>query len=357
MASQESEALKTLYRGWAAALAANPEMPLDELRLMFEHWGDVTAEPGGVDYIETNAGGVPALWAVPKGCAEDRVLLCMHGGGYVTASMYTHRKVYGHLAKAIGCRALIPHYRRAPEHVHPAPVDDAVTAYRWLLDQGIAPGHIALTGDSAGGALAVTTLLRARERNLPMPAATMPLSPWVDMEITGETLVSNREKDAIVQREVVEVMATTFLGEGGNRRDRWRTRFMPTSKACRRSTSRWAATRRYWTTAAGSPSVPGTPASMSGWTCSRSCSTSSISPQDMRRKRTRRSASWPNGYGRSWASSEAVFVIARPHSARHPLSVAGTAASVSTQCSAERRQLCRRGEKAARWVMVPTRRA
>jgi acetyl esterase/lipase len=194
-------------------------MPLDELRLMFEHWGDVTAEPGGVDYLETNAGGVPALWAVPKGCAEDRVLLCMHGGGYVTASMYTHRKVYGHLAKAIGCRALILHYRRAPEHVHPAPVDDAVAAYRWLLDQGVAPEHIALTGDSAGGALAVTTLLRARERNLPMPAATMLLSPWVDLEITGETLISNREKDAIVQKEVVEVMAATFLGEGGNRRD------------------------------------------------------------------------------------------------------------------------------------------
>jgi epsilon-lactone hydrolase len=219
MASRESEALKTLYRGWAAALAANPEMPLNELRLMFEHCGDVTAEPGGVDYIETDAGGVPALWAVPKGCVDDRVLPCMHGSSYVTASMYTHRKVYGHLAKAIGCRALILHYRRAPEHVHPAPVDDAVTAYRWLLDQGVAPRHIALTGDSAGGALAVTTLLRARERNLPMPAATMPLSPWVDLEITGETLVSNREKDAIVQKEVVEVMATTFLGEGGNRKD------------------------------------------------------------------------------------------------------------------------------------------
>ena len=143
----------------------------------------------------------------------------MHGGGYVTASMYTHRKVYGHLAKAIGCRALILDYRRAPEHVHPAPVDDAVTAYKWVLDQGIAPGHIGLTGDLAGGALAVTTLLRARERNLPMPAATMPLSPWVDMEINGETLVSNREKDVLVQKEVVEVMAATFLGEGGNRKD------------------------------------------------------------------------------------------------------------------------------------------
>lgn len=219
MASQGAEELKSFLRNWAATLAARPDMPLDELRQMFEHWGDVTGEPGGADYIEADAGGVPALWAAPKGCSEERVVLCLHGGGYVTASMYTHRKVYGHLAKAIGCRALIPHYRRAPEHVHPAPVDDALTTYRWLLDQGIRPGHIALTGDSAGGALAVTTLLRARERNLPMPAATMPLSPWVDMEITGETLVSNREKDVLVQKEVVEVMATTFLGEGGNRQD------------------------------------------------------------------------------------------------------------------------------------------
>jgi len=219
MAGRGSEGLKTLFRGWAAALAADPEMPLDEMRLMFEHAGDVTAEPGGVDYLETDAGGMPALWAVPKGCAEDRVLLCLHGGGYVVCSMYSHRKVYGHLAKAIGCRALIPHYRRAPEHVHPAPVDDAATAYGWLIERGIMPGHIALTGDSAGGALAVTTLLRARERNLPMPAATMPLSPWVDMENTGETLASNREKDVLVKKEIVEGMAATFLGEGGNRKD------------------------------------------------------------------------------------------------------------------------------------------
>jgi len=219
MASRQSEALKTLYRSWSAALAANPQMPLDELRLMFEHSGDVTAEPGGVDYLETDAGGVPAMWTVPKGCAEDRVVLCLHGGGYVAASMYTHRKVYAHLAKAIGCRALIPHYRRAPEHIHPAPVEDAAASYEWLLDQGITPGHIALAGDSAGGALAVTTLLRARERGLPMATATMPLSPWVDMESTGETLSSNRAKDVLVQKEVVEAMASTFLGERGDRRD------------------------------------------------------------------------------------------------------------------------------------------
>jgi acetyl esterase/lipase len=219
MPSVQSGELTSLYKSWSDALAKNPNMPLDEMRRMFEHWGDVTTEPGGVDYIEVDAGGVPALWAVPKGCSADRVLQCTHGGGYVTGSMYTHRKVYGHFAKAIGCRAIIPHYRRAPEHLHPAQVDDATTCYRWLLDQGIRPGNIALTGDSAGGGLAVTTLLRARERGLPMPAATMPLSPWLDMEGKAATFDSNRDKDALVQREIIQVMAGTFLGENGNRKD------------------------------------------------------------------------------------------------------------------------------------------
>ena len=128
MASKQTEALNALYRGWAAALQANPEMPLDEMRLMLEQWGNITGEPRGVDYIETSAGEVPALWAAPKNCAEDRVLLCAHGGGYVAASMYTHRKTYGHVAKAIGCRALIVDYRRAPENVHPGPVNDMARA-------------------------------------------------------------------------------------------------------------------------------------------------------------------------------------------------------------------------------------
>ena len=82
MASKQSEQLATLYKGWIGALALNPEMPLDELRAMFEHWGDVTAEPGGVDYIETDAGGVPALWAGPKGCAQDGAAChCKRRGG------------------------------------------------------------------------------------------------------------------------------------------------------------------------------------------------------------------------------------------------------------------------------------
>jgi monoterpene epsilon-lactone hydrolase len=219
MASKQSEELKTLYRGWVAAMQADPEMPLDELRRRFEHWGDITGEPGGVDYIETDAGGVPSMWATPKGCPESRVLLCAHGGGYVVGSMYTHRKAYGHVAKAVGCRALIVNYGRAPENIHPGPVDDMVKAYKWLLDQGIQSGHIAFIGDSAGGGLAVTTILRARERGLPLPGATMPLSPWLDMDARGETFETNRDRDVLVSRDVIATMAGTFLGEGGSRND------------------------------------------------------------------------------------------------------------------------------------------
>ena len=79
--------------------------------------------PRGVDYIEVDAGGVPAMWAVPKGCAEDRVLLCAHGGGYISGSMFTPRKMYAHYAKKIGCRALIVDYGLAPENRHPGPED------------------------------------------------------------------------------------------------------------------------------------------------------------------------------------------------------------------------------------------
>jgi len=219
MASKQSEELKTLYRGWVAAMQADPNMPLEELRRRFEHLGDVTGEPGGVDYIETDAGGVPALWANPKRCEQTRVLLCAHGGGYVVCSMYTHRKMYAHVAKAIGCRALIVDYRRAPENIHPGPVDDMVTSYRWLLDQRVEPRHVALIGDSAGGGLAVTTILRAREKGLPLPAATMPLSPWLDMDAKGETFETNKERDLLVSREVIAVMSSLFLGEGGNRDD------------------------------------------------------------------------------------------------------------------------------------------
>jgi acetyl esterase/lipase len=129
--------------------------------------------------------------------------------------MHTHRKVAGHLAKAVGARALVIDYRRAPEHPYPAQLEDAVTAYRWLVGQGVEAGHTATTGDSAGGNLATSMVLRLRDQGGPIPAAIMPLSPWYDMEGKGESLDSRAEVDVLVQREILTGMATMFLGEEG----------------------------------------------------------------------------------------------------------------------------------------------
>jgi len=220
MSNLTSDPLADLYTSWKKTMVEQPNMPLEEVRALFEHWGDVTTEPRGLDYLEVDADGVSALWAVPKGCAPDRVLLCTHGGGYVTGSMYSHRKMFGHFAKAVGCRALIVDYKRAPEYIHPGPVDDVVIAYNWLLNnEKIAPNHIAFLGDSAGGGLAIAAMLRARDKGLPLPAASIPLSPYLDMEVLGESFDTNADKDKLVCKEVTYEMVKVFLGENGNRKD------------------------------------------------------------------------------------------------------------------------------------------
>lgn len=182
-------------------------------------WEDLTAEPREIDYLETEAGGCPAMWAVPKRATADRVLLCLHGGGFVTGSVYTHRKMFGHLAKAAGVRALLLDYRLLPEGGgYPGSVTESVAAYRWLLDQGIAAGHIAFAGDSVGGWLAITAQLHARKQGLPLPAAAMVLSPAVDLEVGGESYETNRHKEPLFHREFTQGIVAGLLG-GADPRD------------------------------------------------------------------------------------------------------------------------------------------
>jgi monoterpene epsilon-lactone hydrolase len=212
MPSKESEAVR---RRWEASRLAmvQPgfEAPDDE------SWGDLTAEPRGVDYLETEAGGLPAMWAVPKHARTDRVLMCIHGGGFLGGSIYTHRKMYGHLAKATGARALLVSYHLLPEGLFPVPADDVTNAYRWLLDQGIGADRVAFAGDSVGGWLAVTVQLRAREQGLPRPAAALLISPCVDMETTGESYETNQDSDPFFKLDVVRGIIRNFLGDADAR--------------------------------------------------------------------------------------------------------------------------------------------
>lgn len=209
MASKESRRVD-IY--WQTVLQSTLN-PKPENLVTNAQWDLLTGEPGGVDYLEIDAGGVPALWAMPHGTAQDGpALLCFHGGGYVGGSMFTHRKMFAHLAKAIGVRALSIDYTLLPQGgVFPRPVVEGVAAYHWLLNQDIPAGRIAFAGDSAGGQLAITVQLRAREQGLPLPASTMLISPWTDLEMNGESLDYNAGKDAIFNKQWITDMAAAFL--------------------------------------------------------------------------------------------------------------------------------------------------
>ncbi|MFC3738545.1 alpha/beta hydrolase [Paractinoplanes deccanensis] len=191
------DAIREMYARWAAG-----DMGQDD------QWGDVTAEPRGVDYLEVSAAGVPAMWLVPHGAADGAVIVALHGGGFVGGSLYTHRKMYGHLAKAAGVRVLLATYRHTPEFRFPAQIEDALTAYRWALDHS---RRVALAGDSSGGGLAVQVALRE-----PRVAALALLSPWIDMdpEQTSISYEVSAGTDPFFTRPMVRALIEQYLPDG-----------------------------------------------------------------------------------------------------------------------------------------------
>lgn len=217
MASPQAEAVKEQLLALRESIV-DSEPTLEEQRAASEAFAALTAEPEGVSYEMTDAGGIPAMWVIPDGAAGDRVVQYVHGGGYVVCSLESHRKMVGHLAKAAGVRALHVDYGLAPENPHPGPVNDSVRAYEWLLAEGYAPQHLAISGDSAGGGLTVATLLALRDRGIPLPAAAVPLSPWIDLEATGESMTTRADVDLIVNTDGLKLMADYFLS-GGDPRD------------------------------------------------------------------------------------------------------------------------------------------
>jgi acetyl esterase/lipase len=135
----------------------------------------------------------------------------LHGGGYVIGSAQDYREMTSHIGRAAGARVLVVDYRLAPEHPFPAAVDDAVAAYRWLLATGASPGSIVIAGDSAGGGLTMATLLALRDAGTTLPAAGVCMSPWVDLECTGESMTTKADVDPVVQREGAIGMADMYL--------------------------------------------------------------------------------------------------------------------------------------------------
>lgn len=218
-ASAEAGFLEDLYKDWVDRMTADPEMSIAMLRALFEEWHQATQEPEQVTYTSETVAGVEGIWARPVGVETEAVVLFTHGGGFVVGSAASHRKLAGHLATALGATAFVLDYRRAPEHPFPAQLEDATAVYQGLLDRGCAPENIVTCGDSAGGNLAISMVLKLRDDGVPLPGAVIALSPWLDMEHLGETLDTNATTDALVSRQILEGMSAMFLGETGKAND------------------------------------------------------------------------------------------------------------------------------------------
>ena len=199
---QVIEAIKSL-----AGMASGSS--IEELRATNEQMArpaepDITSEP-------VVANGVNAAWISAPGAADDRAVLYLHGGGYIMGSLNTHRDMMGRISRAAQTRVLGLDYRLAPEHPFPAAVDDTVAGYRFLLDQGLPSARLAIAGDSAGGALTLAALVAGRDAGLPMPAAAVCLSPFLDLEGTGESITTRADVDPIATPEVIDVWAKAYL--------------------------------------------------------------------------------------------------------------------------------------------------
>ena len=213
MASDQLQAIIAQLR----AQPVQQGLTFQEMRAGFELMTSIFVVPADVSWDPVDAGGVPAEWVTTPQATDGRVICYLHGGGYTMGSVNTHRELVSRLSRAAGARALAVDYRLAPEDPFPAAVEDATTAYRWLLRTGVDPANVVIAGDSAGGGLTAATLVALRDAGDPLPAAGVCLSPWVDLEGIGESMTTKAEADPMVQRDELLDMAKAYLGDADPR--------------------------------------------------------------------------------------------------------------------------------------------
>ncbi|CAO4195191.1 alpha/beta hydrolase [Methylorubrum extorquens] len=193
-------------------LAAHPRpADLTERRARVDALAADYALPPDVRVEPIDAHGVPAEWTSTPAANGECVILFLHGGGYVSGSLKSHRHMVAQAGREALARTLALGYRLAPEHPFPAALDDALTGYRFLLASGIAPARIALAGESAGGGLALATALSLREAGLPLPGCLWLSSPWVDLALTGASMESKAAVDPLLGRTYLSELASLYL--------------------------------------------------------------------------------------------------------------------------------------------------
>jgi monoterpene epsilon-lactone hydrolase len=214
MSQVQRERLDAQLRG----TGVGSEQSVGEIRENFAKLMSAMPVPDGIRVHETSLGGRPALRVIPDAGAGSGTLLYLHGGSHVVGSPRTALGLTAGLVTRTGIPGISLDYRLAPEHPFPSDVEDVVAAYRDLLDQGLAPGSIAFAGDSAGGGLAITGAIAARDAGLPAPAAIVAFSPGADATRSGESMVTKAEADPLLDRATLDRMGSFYVA-GQDRRN------------------------------------------------------------------------------------------------------------------------------------------
>jgi epsilon-lactone hydrolase len=186
-------------------------LPVEQLREVFDAYSTVGPPPKGVTLASTSLAGLPALRIAPDEVGSDATILYFHGGAWVFGSPRTAASLTAALVRRVGAAAVSPDYRLAPEHPFPAAVEDALAAYRALLDDGVPAEEIVIAGDSAGGGLTVVTLLAARDAGLPMPACAVTFSAGLDATRSGESMTTKEGVDPLFDRASLEHLSAHYL--------------------------------------------------------------------------------------------------------------------------------------------------
>jgi acetyl esterase/lipase len=203
------------------ALLASKPRPVGwpERRRRLDEVGAVWPVADDVEFTAVDVNGIPGEYSMVPGSDPSRLLMYFHGGGYCSGSIQSHRRLVTETGRAARMRTLAVAYRLAPEHPFPAAYDDALTAWRFLRNQGIAAAHIAIGADSAGAGLTLALISRLRDAHEELPACAWLVSPWVDLTMSGSSLDSKVAVDPIIHKEYLNELADAYLPAGMDRKD------------------------------------------------------------------------------------------------------------------------------------------
>ena len=213
MGTDELEVVRTL-------LTSKPRpIGWSERRQRLDEVGSVWPVADDIALASVDIDGVPGEWSIAPGSNASRVLIFLHGGGYCSGSIRSHRRMVTEAGRAGALRTLAVGYRLAPEHPFPAALDDALTAWRFVRGQGLPARSIAVGGDSAGGGLTVALLKRLKDSGEQLPGCAWLVSPWTDLGMSGGTLITNDAVDPLIHKGYLEELAAAYVPAGIDRTD------------------------------------------------------------------------------------------------------------------------------------------